>query len=72
MSSTLARPREKSHTPTSPTPTALPAPLPVSAPADEQVEPTYWGDRCGLIFWLACAGLLVALHVGQHVVYLLR
>jgi hypothetical protein len=32
----------------------------------------YWGDRVGLAFWLTCAGLLVLLHISQHVSYLLR
>jgi hypothetical protein len=32
----------------------------------------YRGDRWGVIFWMLCAALLVGLHVGQHVFYLLR
>jgi hypothetical protein len=42
------------------------------APAAASPSPVYRGDRWGLVFWLGCAALLIALHVGQHVYYLLR
>jgi hypothetical protein len=70
MSPAVVRSREKPHT-TAPYPTATTAPPP-PAPATEPADRPYRGDRWGLIFWLGCAGLLVALHVGQHIVYLLR
>ena len=69
MSAAAVRSREKPHA--APCPAATIA----SSPPEPAVEPAgqpYRGDRWGLIFWLACAGLLVALHVGQHAVYLLR
>jgi hypothetical protein len=69
MSTTVSPGREKSHTPASP---VLDAPSPLPAPAVDSAARPYWGDRLALIFWLACAGLLVALQVGQHLVYLLR
>lgn len=68
----VARDREKLHTPAAPRPATVNGPAPLPAPAVEPAEGLYRGDRWGLVFWLTCAGLLVALHVGQHVVYLLR
>lgn len=69
MSVAVVRSREKSHAAPCPAATTTPPPL---EPAVEPAGQPYRGDRWGLIFWLACAGLLVALHVGQHVAYLLR
>ncbi len=59
---------------------ALAPPVVHSAPATtlpptesfETPDRPYPGDTRALIFWFICAGLLVALHVGQHLVYLLR
>lgn len=68
MSSTVTRSREKPHTSAAPTPAVAPV---LALAAEVPVRP-YRGDRWCLVFWLSCAGLLLALHVGQHVVYLLR
>jgi hypothetical protein len=41
-----------------------PAQTPVAAPpAPEPAVPVYAPDRRALLFWLACAGLLILLHV---------
>jgi hypothetical protein len=64
-------PKMLPHTPALPSlaPQTEEASVPLlSAPS----SPVYRGDRWGLVFWLGCAALLVALHVGQHIFYLLR
>jgi len=73
MPSTVTRSREKPHTPPAPMSlVAAPAPLPVASTTVETPVRSYAGDRWCLMIWLACAGFMVVLHVGQHVVYLLR
>jgi hypothetical protein len=69
MSATATKSQEKPHTSTIASPQLSSSPQ--SPPGAAPVR-AYWGDRWCLIFWLSCAGLLLALHIGQHVVYLLR
>jgi hypothetical protein len=66
MSVTATKTYDKPHT----TELAVPhAPPPAAA---EAAPAPYWGDRLALVFWLWCAGILVALHVGMHVACLWR
>jgi len=65
--STSAKVREPKPIPqTTPTPVAGPTP-PVPAPVR-----FYWGDRFLFLFWLACAVLLVLMHVFDTLAGLLR
>ena len=67
--STLSREQPR----TSIVPPEAPAPVASDLPsALITTDSPYWGDRVGLAFWLTCAGLLVLLHISQHVSYLLR
>jgi len=66
--STVTKTHEIPHTPSARSFTAPSLPC----PTDDTPEQAYPGDLRCLLVWFGCAGLLVLLHVGQHVVYLLR
>ena len=55
-----------------PIPQTSPTPVANSTPSTPTPVRVYWGDRILFLFWLACAVLLVLMHVFDTLAGLLR